>query len=286
MRIPFLSICYSLLFLFGRYQLAAQVETDSVMYARDSALDVPTDPTILFFQEGEKTKTPGKLMLLMKDKKNRSLAAFLKSLGNEELGETVYADHALADLDNDGRKELLIYNYTGGAHCCDELYLFKNTGTNKYQQVAKLFAGNTIIAKDRSFIYDFHEQYGYFFTCFACGYEDTTGNGPMSVSGITLRFRAGKLQVLPGTKAEKATILENLAKLGAVTYQPLDDDIAQDDGLRKEIALNLVVYYYTFGRNLTDTRQLFFKYYKYPDAAKVWAGFNRQLRYIQEQNFF
>jgi hypothetical protein len=264
----------------------AQVETDSVMYARDSALDVPTDPTILFFQEGEKIKTTAKVMLLMKDKKNRSLAAFLKSLGNEESGETVYADHALADLDKDGRKELLIYNYTGGAHCCDELYLFKNTGTNKYQQVAKLFAGNTIITKDREFIYDFHEQYGYFFTCFACGYEDTTGEGPMSVSGITLRFRTGKLQVLPGTKAEKATILENLAKLGAVPYQPLDDDIAQDDGIRKEIALNLVVYYYTFGRNLTATRQLFFNYYKHPDAAKVWAGFNRQLRYILEQNYF
>ncbi len=264
----------------------AQVETDSVMYARDSALDVPADPTILFFQEGEKIKATGKVVLLMKDKKTRTLAAFLKSMGDPASVEAVYADHVIADLDKDGRKELLIYNYTGGAHCCDELYVFKNTGTNKYQQVAKLFAGNTIITKDKLFLYDFHEQYGYFFTCFACGYEDTTGNGPMSVSSITVRYRAGKVQVIPGTKEENATILENLRKLGAVPYQPLDDDIAQDDGLRKEIALNLVVYYYSFGRNLPATRQLFFTFYKHPDSAKVWAGFIRQLRYLQEQNFF
>jgi len=286
MRIPFLSICFSLLFLFGHYQLAAQVETDSVMYARDSALDVPTDPTILFFQEGEKTKTPGKLLLLMKDKKTRSLSAFLKSLGNEELGETVYADHALADLDKDGRKELLVYNYTGGAHCCDELYLFKNTGVNKYQQVAKLFAGNTIITKEREFIYNFHEQYGYFFTCFACGYEDLSDEGPLSNSSITLRFRKGKIQVVPGDPDLKAMIRDNLEKLGENPYQPLEDDIEHDDGLRKEMAFNLVVNYFSFGRNLPETRQLFFRYYKHPDAAKVWAGFTRQLNYILSQNDF
>ena len=286
MRIPFLSMCVSLFFLFGHLQLAAQVETDSVMYARDSALDVPTDPTILFFQEGEKTKSPGKLLLLLKDKKTKSLAAFLKSLGNAELGETEYADYALSDLDKDGRKELLVYNYTGGAHCCDELYIFKNTGLNKYQQVAKLFAGNTIITNEKEFIYDFHEQYGYFFTCFACGYEDTTGAGPMTNSSILLRYRKGKLGVVPGDPALKMTIRDNLEKLGKLPYQPLEDDIAQDDGLRKEIALNLAVYFYSFGRNTEATRQLFYQYYKHPDARKVWNGFSRQLSYILAQNVF
>lgn len=264
----------------------AQIAGDSVMYARDSALDVPTDPTIIFFQEGEKAKSPGKLLLLMKDKRTRSLSAFLKSLGNEELGETVYADHALADLDKDGRQELLVYNYTGGAHCCDELYIFKNTGLNKYQQVAKLFAGNTIITKEREFIYDFHEQYGYFFTCFACGYEAATEAELLSNSSITMRFQKGKMQVRAGDAEGKAMIRDNLKKLGEKPYQPLEDDIAQDDGLRKEIALNLAVYFYSFGRNLADTRQLFFRYYKHPDAAKVWAGFTRQLRYILSQNDF
>ncbi len=285
MRIPFLSICFFFLFLFG-HQLTAQVETDSVMYARDSALDVPTDPTILFFQEGEKIKAPAKVSLLMKDKKTRTLAAFLKSMGDPSLGEAVYADHVIADLDKDGRKELLIYNYTGGAHCCDELYIFKNTATNKYQQIAKLFAGNTIITKKNEFIYDFHEQFGYFFTCFACGYEDTAGEGPLSNSAITLRYRNGKLGVTPGDEELKALINDNLGLLGEKPYQPLEDDIAQDDGIRKEFALNLAVYYYSFGRNLSATRQLFIRYYKHPDATKVWNGFSRQLRYLQEQNFF
>lgn len=285
MRIPFLPFYFLLLFLSGQ-RLNAQVETDSVMYARDSALDVPTDPTILFFQEGEKTKTPGKLMLLLKNKKTKSLAAFLKSLGNAELGETEYGDYALSDLDKDGRKELLVYNYTGGAHCCDELYIFKYTGLNKYQQVAKLFAGNTIITKEKEFVYDFHEQYGYFFTCFACGYEDTTGAGLFSNSSILLRYQKGKMGVVPGDPTLKKTILDNLEKLGKQPYQPLEDDIAQDDGIRKEIALNLAVYYYSFGRNTEDTRQLFYRYYKHPDARKVWAGFTRQLTYILAQNDF
>jgi len=263
-----------------------QVTEDSVMYARDSALDVPTDPTLLFFQEGEKTKTPGKLMLLMRDKKTRSLAVFLKSLGNEELGETAYAEYALSDLDKDGRKELLVYNYTGGAHCCDELYIFKSTGLNKYQQVAKLFAGNTIITKEREFIYDFHEQYGYFFTCFACGYEDTTGAGPLTNSSVLLRYRKGKMAVVPGDPALKKMIRDNLEKLGKQPYQPLEDEIDQDDGLRKEMALNLAVYYYSFGRNAEETRLLFYRYYKHPDARKVWSGFTRQLRYVLAQNDF
>lgn len=285
MRYPFV-ICFVLIFLASLTPVSAQVETDSVMYARDSALDVPTDPTILFFQEGEKIKSTAKVSLLMKDKKTRSLTAFLKSMGDPALGEAVYADHVIADLDKDGRKELLIYNYTGGAHCCDELYIFKNTAPNKYQQVAKLFAGNTIITKKNEFIYDFHEQFGYFFTCFACGYEDTTGEGPLSNSAITLRFRNGKLLVTPGNAELKALINDNLGLLGEKPYQPLEDDIAQDDGIRKEFALNLAVYYFSYGRNLTATRQLFTRYYKHPDATKVWNGFARQLRYLQEQNFF
>lgn len=278
--------CFVLLFMGFLTPVAAQVVTDSVMYARDSALDVPTDPTILFFQEGEKIKSTAKVSLLLKDKKMRTLAAFLKSMGDPTIGETVYADHVIADLDKDGRKELLIYNYTGGAHCCDELYIFKNTAPNKYQQVAKLFAGNTIITKKNEFIYDFHEQFGYFFTCFACGYEDTTGEGPLSNSAITLRFRNGKLLVTPGNAELKALINDNLGLLGEKPYQPLEDDIAQDDGIRKEFALNLAVYYFSYGRNLTATRQLFTRYYKHPDATKVWNGFARQLRYLQEQNFF
>lgn len=287
------STYFFLIFLLVRVSSEAQVvvdtvmkETDSVRYALDMTLDIPTDPTVIFFQEGKKTKTPGKVILQLKDRKIKSLAAFLKSLGNGEAGEMEYADYAFADLDKDGRQELLVSNFTGGAHCCDEIYIFKNTAPDKYQHVAKLFAGNTLITKERTFVYDFQEQFGYFFTCFACGYEDTTDAGPLPNSTITIRYRKGKMEVIPGNADLKALVRDNLEKLGEQPYQPLEDDIAQDNGLRKEMAFNLAVFYYSFGRNLTETQQLFFRYYKHTDAKKVWAGFARQLRYMRLENDF
>lgn len=264
----------------------AQVPADTLMFARDSALDIPTDPTTVFFQEGEKSKSPGKILLILKDRKTRSLSALMKSFAPDENGPSPYADHAFSDMDNDGKKELLISNFTGGAHCCDEIYVFKNIAPNKYQQAAKLFAGNTIITKEKEFIYDFHEQFGYFFTCFACGYEDSTDGAPLSISTILLRYNRGKMLVQPGDPELKTIILDNLDKLGEQPYQPLEDDIAQDNGLRKEIALNLVVYYYSFGKNLAETRQLFYKYYKHPDVKKTWAAFVKQLQYLQQENDF
>jgi hypothetical protein len=59
-----------------------------------------------------------------------------------------------------------------------------------------------------------------------------------------------------------------------------------DEGLRKEFAMNLVVYYYSFGRNLAQTQQLFNKYYKFPDAKKIWAEFARQLQGIRKSSDF
>lgn len=94
------------------------------------------------------------------------------------------------------------------------------------------------------------------------------------------------MQVVPGDPELKSIIHGNLGKLGKKPYQPLEKDVDFDDGLRKEMAFNLAVYYYSFGRNLTETQQLFSRYYKHPDAKKVWAGFTRQLRYMREQNDF
>lgn len=281
-----LALFLPLFLFFPGTRVLAQVDiTDSVMYARDSAIEMPTDPTTLFFQGAEKTKNQAKTILLLKNKKSVSLAAFLKSLNGGMEDQPLYADHGLADLDKDGKKELLIYNYTGGAHCCDEIYIFRNTGTGKYQQAGKLFAGNTVITDEKTFIYDFHEQFGYFFTCFACGVEDSTGR-LTGISAITLRFRKGKMNLVPGDDNLLSTINKNLGLLGKMTFTPIDPDLMQDDGLRKEIALNLAVYYFSFNRHLENTRQLFTRHYKHPDAAKIWLQFRRQLSYMQEVNDF
>jgi hypothetical protein len=270
-------------FLFS--ETKAQVIEDTVMYARDSAIESPTDKTTLFFQEAEKTKTPEKTILITKAKKTLSLKKFLNSLNGGIADAPLYADHGFDDLDGDGKKELLIWNFTGGAHCCDEIYIFKKITANKYQHVAKMFAGHTVINEKKEFEYGLYENFGYFFTCYACGYADTSDAAPIEVSSIPLRYKAGKLVAIPGDAELKSIINDNLAKLSEQPYVKVND-ADFDEGLRKEFAFNLARYYYSFGKNMAATQQLFNKYYKYPDAKKVWVSFVKQLVYMKQQNDF
>jgi hypothetical protein len=252
----------------------------SLLHAQvDSVIDLDTDPTVHFFQQNEKAASPATVTLVTKTNKIVKLPAFLESTG-------IYADHVLADLDMDGKKELLISNYTGGAHCCDEIYIFKNIAPNRYQQVVKFFAGNTMITQNKEFVYNFYEQFGYFFTCYACAYTDTTDAAPVPIHNIVLKYNKGKMMVVPGDKELRSTIMDNLGKLAELPYEKLEDDISQDNGQRKEMALNLAVFYYSFGRNILETQKLFNKYYKFPDAKKVWAAFVKQLQYMKKDNDF
>ncbi len=275
---PLLSACMAIPFFL--IQATAAAQTDSVMYQRDSAIIPTEDPTILFFQQGEKAKDPAKLILVTKAGKSLSLANFLKK------EDMMYADHVIDDIDNDGKKELLINNFTGGAHCCDEIYIFRNIGANKYQQAAKLFAGHTMITDKKEFIYTFYEQFGYFFTCYACGYADTTDEAPIDLRTVTLKYNKGKLQVLPGDPELRSIINDNLGKLSEQPYEKLDDELAQDNGLRKEFAMNLAVFYFSYGKNLVETQKLFNKYYKFPDAKKVWTEFVKQLQGLRKDSDF
>ena len=263
--------------VFSFSTLHAQI--DSVLHQRDSVVQSQADPTVLFFQQNEKISSPASVRLVTKTNKIVSLPDFLKSTG-------IYADHVRADLDKDGKKELLISNYTGGAHCCDEIYIFKNIALNKYQYAVRFYAGSTTIMKNNEFIYNFYEQFGYFFTCYACVYTDTSDEAPIQLHGIILTYNKGKMIVAPGDKELRNSITDNLGKLGERPYQKLADDMAQDNGLRKEFAMNLAVFYYTFGRNLPETQNLFNKYYKYPDAKKVWVAFTKQLLVIKKDNDF
>ena len=264
--------------------LEAQV-TDSafVMYQKDSAVIPETDPTVVFFQNNERLTTEAvkKISVVTKSKKLTTLATFLKGQSMMD-----YPDVVLADLDKDGKKELLIYNFTGGAHCCDEIYIFKNIAPNRYQHVVKLFGGHTIITKDNEFEFSFDESFGYFFTCYACGYEDTSDAAPIPLRRISMKYNNGKVTVAPGDGELKNIINDNLGKLGELPYEKLEDEVAMDNGLRKGFAMNLAVFYYSFGRSLATTQQLFNKYYKYPDAKKVWTAFIKNLLYIKKDNDF
>jgi hypothetical protein len=252
------------------------------MYARDSAMI--TDCTAGFFQRSVKPSKQ-KIRLVNKAGKLVSMNSFLTTNHIETNEVGVFSDYGLLDLDNDGKNELVISNFTGGAHCCDEIYIFRNIGPDKYQYVVKLYAGDACINPENVFSYRFYQQFGYFFTCFACAYTDTSDAAPIPLAGIELKYAKGKLSVVPGNQELRSIINDNLGKLSEQPYVALDD-IAIDEGLRKEFAMNLVVYYYSFGRNLAQTQQLFNKYYKFPDAKKIWAEFARQLQGIRKSSDF
>lgn len=238
-----------------------------------------------FFASCEPVSAPAKTILILKNQKAVSLKNVFKYTG-ADTSMGIGTQQGLKDLDNDGKKELVLYDYTGGAHCCDEFYVFKNIAPNKYQYVAKTFAGDVCINDKNEFIYSFYQQYGYFFTCFACEYPDSSDAGPKSVNSIALRYNNGKLKVVTGDQELKNTIIDNLGKLKEQPYQKLQDEADQDDGLRKEFALNLAVYYYSFGRNLVQTKMLFGKYYRFPDAKKVWTEFVTILNGIKKESDF
>ncbi|MEO7982870.1 MAG: hypothetical protein ABI688_02190 [Bacteroidota bacterium] len=269
-----------------------RAQEDSVFYQRDSLIELNTDPTANFFQSGEKTGIPNKIWVTVKSGKVLSLANLLKA-ADLNTGKSVagadaneWIDYTFADLDNDGKKELIISNFTGGAHCCDEIYVYKNIAPNKYQYVVKMFGGHTAITRQRWFEFSFDESFGYFFTCYACGYSDTSEGAPIPLRSIMLRYNKGKIAIVPGDKELRSTINDNLGKLGELPFGKLDDELAMDDGLRKEVAMNLVVFYYSFGRNLPETQKLFNKYYRYPDAKKVWTAFTKSLLYIKKDSDF
>lgn len=238
-----------------------------------------------FFKQSEKITSPKKIMLVAKNGKTVSLASFA---GNNNTNNImgIQSQYGLANLDNDGKKELVVFKYTGGAHCCDDFYFFKNIAPDKYQYVAKTFAGDVCVTDKNEFIYSFYQDYGYFFTCFACTYQDTSEAAPQPVRRITLKYSKGKLIVSPGDKELRNTINDNLGKLAEQSYQKLQDEADQDNGLRKEFAFNLAVFYYSFGKNLIETKKLFDKYYQFPDSKKVWADFVTILNGIKKGNDF
>jgi hypothetical protein len=232
-----------------------------------------------FFKSGEKITAKSKELLTLKNNKVVSIAGFLKqNQGSQN-------EMMLKDLDHDGKKELVIYNFTGGAHCCDQFFFFNNTAPGKYKYSAKLDGGNTCVSKD-TFEFSFTEYLGYFFTCYACGFPGEEEHpGYQYAGGVQLLYRKGKFQIIPGDEETRRRINTNLSILSKLKWDGGAGDDKFDDGRRKEVAMNLATYYFSFGKNLTDTKALFNKYYKFKDANKVWTAFAQQLNAIKSNDF-
>lgn len=263
----------ALCFLLNSMGLSAQTDSTADML-------MTSDCMSQFFKGIEKFNNPEAIKLTLKNGKIQNIPAFFRA---NDMGE--YADLGLRDLDGDGKKEFIVFNFTGGAHCCDEIFIFRNIGPGKYQYANHLFGGNVCISDSNIFRYNFTEHFGYFFSCFACEYNDTAETAPLRVRDISLKFSKGKLAVIPGDKELRSLILDNLSKMSEEPYQAIKEDDF-DDGLRKEFAMNLAVYYYSFGRNLAATKALFTRYYKFPDAKKVWTAFSNDIVAIRQQSDF
>lgn len=235
-----------------------------------------------FFNAAAKIKNTATVKLLI-NKKLQPLSRYL----NTEV-EGIERRMGLKDLDGDGKAELIIYNFTGGAHCCDEWYLFKNIGPNRYAQAARLFAGNTCISGN-TFLFDFFESFGYFYTCYACELEEKKNNRGEQyerIANIALVYKGGRLQVSPSDAVLKEKLLRNLRYIRSLGWDGGAKGDEFDDGRRKALAQTLAVYYFSFGKKLAETKKLFLSNYPFKDSASLWEEFTIQLQNVEKQNSF
>jgi hypothetical protein len=222
-------------------------------------------------------------IILLVNKKQQTLTRYLK-----ENVEGLEHRLALKDLDSDGKAELVIYNFTGGAHCCDEFYFFKNAGTNRFAPAAKLFAGSTCVM-GTSFLYDFAETFGYFYSCYACALEEKKnkkGDAFERLANISLKYKGGKLVIEPGDAQLKEKLLRNLRYIKSLGWDGGVKEGEFDDGRRKALAQTLAVYYFSFGKNLNNTKAVFTTYYPHKDGPVLWKEFSATLASLQSQNSF
>lgn len=258
---------------------------------QDSASFEP-DCIETFFRSGTPVKHPANIKLVLKNKKTLSLKKFTNEINPDHIGgdneiSAFAVKSGLVDLDHDGKKELVINNFTGGAHCCDEFYFFRPSSPGNYLFVAKTFAGDVCPGTNSEFSYGFYQMFGYFFTCYACSIqEDSTVSGLKPAGVINLKYTKGRLVVVPGNEQDKARIMSNLAILKNQPFVKMEEAYDQDNGLRKEFALNLAEYYFLFNKHLMETKKLFDAYYRFPDAKKVWKAFQETLKEVKKANDF
>lgn len=232
-----------------------------------------------FFKGGAPFADSGKVLLTLKNGSPVTLKQFFA-----EDSSSKYSRYTLKSIDNDTIPELITYNYTGGAHCCDEITIFSRD-TKGYRFRAKLYGGFACIDPVTNiFTYSLNETLGYFFGCYACGFSDSA-KGFTTLREIHLRYNNGKFEIQPYSADDQKKLLHNLQILHDHGYEELQDGM-MDSGWRKELAMNIAVWHYNNGKNWKETQKLFDQYYTFKDAAKVWKEFYGTLHDAEKQNSF
>lgn len=188
------------------------------------------------------------------------------------------------DLDGDGKMELLIFTYTGGMHCCDEIYILEEMKPGHFVQKAKFFAGNTCVNLENEFSYNVYEMLGYFLSCYACLYEDSA-KGLIAPPPVVYQYQKGKLLLTGDSLRVKHAVFKNLDLLKEVPMNPMKEDW-DDSGVRKMYALNFATMHLLYGCDLLQTKLLFDQYYTFKDKTIVWKELKQHLQALQEQTTF
>ncbi|MBE7172764.1 MAG: hypothetical protein INR73_19470 [Williamsia sp.] len=187
------------------------------------------------------------------------------------------------DLDGDGTTELVIYNNTGGAHCCDDYTVFQKNNDKEYGFKAHLAGSICIDAVTNHFTFSFNEMLGYFFGCYACGFDDST-SAFRTMREIELKYNGGKLEPVPYDAAAEKQNITNLEALQKHGFEKMED--MMDNGWRKEFAMNAAVWHYNHGKEWAATEKLFRQYYTFPDIEKIWTEFHTLLSEASKDNTF
>ncbi len=217
--------------------------------------------------------------LILGNGKRKSLTQFFK----DEFMSPV-SQYGIKDLDADGVKELIIFNYTGGPHCCDDYYIFRQKNEREFELKAHIMGGQACIDTATNIIgYSFSELLGYFFSCYACGFADSTGTFK-TLREIHLKYSNARLQVITYDSILENQNPANLEVLQKHGYEKVED--MMDSGWRKEFAMNFAVWHYNHGKNWRQTKKLFQTYYTFQDAPKFWKEFYRTMMDAGKDNSF
>jgi hypothetical protein len=263
----------------GNKDVKPALADTSIAGPRDEEEDDPFDERNCFnwfFKAAQPVKDSNSLFVAFPGFPRMSL----KQMVRDELFSNVRV--GLHDLDKDGIDELVVYNYTGGMHCCDEFFVLAPDATGTYNLQTKLFGGHSCITNNYEFTYDLYEGFGYFYSCYACLYTDTA-KGLLTPPPIHYRYQKGRFVLSGDTAATAAAAIKNLQLLKAVLPQKFKDN--SDDGGRKMFAISLATLHFLNNGNWEITRKFFDTYYVYKkDAAVVWQEFRKILSDIEGMN--
>jgi len=178
------------------------------------------------------------------------------------------------DIENSTIME--IKQYSGGSHCCNMTYLLYKYG-DEYKTFYYNFGGEIDYLENEIEV-DFYENIGYFFSCYNCSVE----NLPNELNCVYyLGYSYDKIKESKPKSYLNRMILENLQYLRE-NGNPEFNENGQDNGLRKEFASSMIMYFFNNNWNIELTAETFYKYYIWNDSEEIFKRIVEHIDSIDE----